>query len=89
MKVLPLHCKWLDLRVARMTTKMAVQSPVGDVKNSVLRYDCSAKYIDTQRKYILLFIYLFIYLFTFCFLIVRCVSLLSLFFAGCAQRFVR
>ena len=30
MKVLPLHCKQLDLGVARMTT--SVPSPVGDVK---------------------------------------------------------
>ena len=32
MKVLPLHCKRLDLRVARMTTEDGGSSPVGDVK---------------------------------------------------------
>ena len=44
MKVLPLYCKRLDPREARMTT----------LKNSVPNYHIRAKYIDTQLKRIFL-----------------------------------
>ena len=52
MKVLLLPCKWLDLRLARMTTSDG--SPVSSrrCKNSVPNkyyYSC-AKYSDTQNK---------------------------------------
>ena len=45
MKVLPLPCKWLG-----WPRKIAVPSPVGDVKNSVPSKYFRAKYIDTQIK---------------------------------------
>ena len=53
MKVLPLPCKWLDLRVARMTTKngssVSWKSPESIVHNEYF----FAWYIDTQIKYLL------------------------------------
>ena len=49
---------------------MAVPTPVGDVKNSVPNYDFRAKYIDTQKKCILLFIYLCIHLFIYTYLFI-------------------
>ena len=61
MKVLPLRCERLDLRMARVE----VPTPVGDVKNSVPKYDFRAKYVDTQKKGILLFILICFLLFAF------------------------
>ena len=47
MKVLPLPCKRVDLRVAR---KIASLSPVGDVQNSIPNYYFPAKHIDSQIR---------------------------------------
>ena len=48
MKVLPLLCKRLDLRLARMTTSNGGPVSSRRRKNSVLIYYFRAKYIDTQ-----------------------------------------
>ena len=44
MKVLPLPCKWLDLRVAQMTTKNG--------ESSIHNEYFLARYIDTLIKYL-------------------------------------
>ena len=46
--VLYLLCKWLDLHLIQMTTKMLVSSPWGDTNYSVLNKYFCAKYIETQ-----------------------------------------
>ena len=50
MKVPPLPCVRLDLRVARMTAKMAFPFPVGAVEYSVSSWYFRTKYIDTPIK---------------------------------------